>query len=209
MANNSTKDLLALHATVWAHVFRSPKWLEQAITKFNTHPLLIGSCLDSYYNPTISRPHGPYMMLIAKDMKGDLRFEKKLFFQCLQPYKYKEGDKEVVFKSGIVLDIQDVLLCPVEYSPRDTKGLFRYGQEKLQLFYSFWEATDFKMGTLQSSAFIGTKGPITKRENLLPICSVNFTLPNGAEDYYIFEEGGCRAAPIGKDKYGRPTRWHI
>ena len=44
-------------------------------------------------------------MLIAKDIKGDLRFEKDLFFQCLQPYKYKEGDKEVVFQLGIVLDI--------------------------------------------------------------------------------------------------------
>ena len=65
------------------------------------------------------------------------------------------------------------------------------------------------MGTLQSSTFIGTKGPITERENLLPICSINFTLPNCAKDYYIFEEGNCHAAPVGKDEYGRPTRWRI
>ena len=65
------------------------------------------------------------------------------------------------------------------------------------------------MGTLQSLAFIGTKGPITKRENLLPIYSVNFTLPNGSKDYYIFKEGGYHAALIGKDEYRRPTRWRI
>ena len=58
-------------------------------------------------------------------------------------------------------------------------------------------------------AFIDIKGPITEWKNLLPIYSINFMLPNDAKDYYIFEEGGYCAALVGKDEYGRPTRWRI
>src|SRR5436190_23554752 len=99
------------HYALWGAFFKRYAWLKVATKKYNCNPVLIGPGLDSYYNDQ-SR-NEKYMILIAEEMTGDLRYEKKLFFECLQPYSsFNSTTYEIKFNCGITLNAMDILRGP-------------------------------------------------------------------------------------------------
>jgi hypothetical protein len=76
-----------------------------------------------------------YAALISGDISGDVTYTKDLFFSYLKPYKYVEGIYEILFDSGIILNISDILNY-LELILVDIKQLL-YDGDKLSLTYSF------------------------------------------------------------------------
>ena len=82
---------------------------------FSAKPFLIGTQLDALYlgNQHYQDDSKPmYAALISGDISGDVMYTRDLFFSCLKPHKPIEGTAEILFDSGIILNIADILNCP-------------------------------------------------------------------------------------------------
>ncbi len=82
---------------------------------FAANPFLMGTRLNALYQgskATESESRQFYMALISGDNSGNVIYTKDLFFSCLKPHKPAKGRGEIVFDSGIVLNIADILNCP-------------------------------------------------------------------------------------------------
>jgi hypothetical protein len=61
------------HAGLWSTIFKNETWLYLVMTKFRLNPVLVG------VKPA-------YMVLVARDYSGNLRYERNLFLSSLQEY---------------------------------------------------------------------------------------------------------------------------
>ncbi|KAJ9634202.1 hypothetical protein H2201_009029 [Coniosporium apollinis] len=180
------------HARLWRAIFRDDRWLDKATNEHKVEPVIISRNLHDYYSSLRSKTQKAkrfYMFLGARDMHGDLRFERELFFECLQPGSYNKATKEFEFESGIILNVEDVIWSPETYSI-DPKKLVTYRKKQLESTYSFWRDSRFKFRTLRYPDIIGMGGPARKLKHVSPICGFNFTLPTGTEMQYIFSTPG-------------------
>lgn len=67
-------------------------------------------------------------------------YTRDLFFSCLKPHKPIKGTEEILFDSGIILNIANILNCP-ELIPVDIHQLL-YDGDKFGATYSFWRGVD-------------------------------------------------------------------
>lgn len=87
---------------------------------FSTILFLIGTRLDTLHLGNKDDLMPLYAALISGDISGDITYTNNLFFSCLKPYKHDEGTYKILFNSGIILNISDILNCP-ELIPVDIK----------------------------------------------------------------------------------------
>jgi hypothetical protein len=110
------------HMMLWDSIFSDYKWIDGIVRDFSARPFLVGTRLDAFHlgNKDNSKPL--YAALISGDISGDVTYTKDLFISCLRPHKPVEGTDEVLFDSGILLNIGDILNCP-ELIPVDIQQL--------------------------------------------------------------------------------------
>lgn len=123
------------YTILWDSIFCDYRWIEEIVRDFSATLFLIGTRLDALYlgNKDDSKPL--YAALISGDISSDVTYTKDLFFSCLKPYKHVKGTYEILFDSGIILNISDILNCP-ELIPVNIKQLL-YNGDKLSSTYSF------------------------------------------------------------------------
>lgn len=110
------------HKMLWDSIFNDYTWLNYIVRDLGVNPILIGTRLDTFYQggeDTICNSAPAYIALISGDISGDVTYTKDLFFSSLKSHKYVESTAEIMFDSGITLNIADVLCCP-ELIPVDT-----------------------------------------------------------------------------------------
>ena len=76
-----------------------------------------------------------YMALLLFDIFRDVIYLRDFFFSSLRLYRYIKGALEIIFDSGIILNITDVLFSPKIVPVDMEKLLFNGG--KLYLNYLF------------------------------------------------------------------------
>ena len=126
------------HKMLWASIFSNYTWLNDIARDLGVNLILIGIRLDTFYQrgkDTICNSAPAYIALISRDISGDVTYIKDLFFSSLKSHKYVESTAEIMFNSGITLNIADILYCP-ELIPVDTQKLL-YKGGKLYSTYSF------------------------------------------------------------------------
>jgi len=72
---------------------------------------------------------------------------RDLFFSSLRLYRYIRGALEIIFNSGIILNVANILFS-FEILPTDMEKLLFNGG-KLCLNYSFWKSTNFGFKVLK------------------------------------------------------------
>lgn len=143
---------------LWDIIFCDYKWIDEIVRDFSAKPFLVGTRLDTLHleNKDDSKP--PYAALISGDISGDVTYTKGLFFSCLKPHKPVKGTDEILFDSGIILNISDILNCP-ELIPVDIQQLL-YDGDRLGSTYSFWKDVDDAPRRLESPSLTLTKSRI-------------------------------------------------
>lgn len=104
------------------HVFRHRKWLQLVTNDDHVDVLIIGNALHRLYRRSTAAP-GDYLMLILSDALGKpgRDWHEDAFFQSLQPHTFILDANEVVFASGVVLNVREVLEEPVPASIASTQ----------------------------------------------------------------------------------------
>lgn len=146
------------HTILWDSIFCDYQWIEEIVRDFSATPFLIGTRLDALHLGNKDDSKLLYAALISGDISGDVTYTKDLFFSCLKPHKHVEGTYEILFDSGIILNISDILNCP-ELIPVDIKQLL-YDGDKLSSTYSFWRDVDGAPRRLESASLTLTKSRI-------------------------------------------------
>lgn len=131
---------LERHMVLWDSIFCDYKWVNEIVRDFSAKPFLIGTRLDALYLENKDDLKPLYLALISGDISGDVTYTKDLFFSCLKPHKPIEGTYHILFDSGIILNIGDILNCP-ELIPVDIQQIL-YDGNKLGSTYSFWRDVD-------------------------------------------------------------------
>jgi hypothetical protein len=87
---------------IWDALFKNTNWLNDE----RIDPVLVGCNLKGCYD----NPHGQaiYVALATRDNTGDVRYRTKQFRGSLRKHTFYEERLEVVFPSGIVLNVHDV-----------------------------------------------------------------------------------------------------
>jgi len=75
------------------------------------------------------------MALLLCDISRDVVYLRDLFFSSLRPHRYIRGALEIIFDSGIILNIANVLFFP-KIVPIDIEKLL-FNRGKLYSNYSF------------------------------------------------------------------------
>ncbi len=143
---------------LWDIIFVDYKWIDGIVRDLSAKLFLIRTRLDALYLEYKDYLKPLYAALISGDILGDVIYTKDLFFSCLKPYKLVEGIDEILFDSGIILNISDILDCP-ELILVDIKQLL-YDRDRLGLTYSFWGDVDGALRRLEPASLILTKSRI-------------------------------------------------
>jgi len=138
------------HELPWDSIFNNHTWLDHVVQILDANPTLIGKRL----NPALG-----YMVLVSGDISGDVTYyTKDLFFSSLKPHTYVEGSAEIMFDSGITLNIADILYCP-ELIPVNVEKLLCDGG-KLCSTYLLWRDVDCGLKAPEPSSLVLTKSRI-------------------------------------------------
>ncbi|KAH8726660.1 hypothetical protein GQ44DRAFT_725858 [Phaeosphaeriaceae sp. PMI808] len=148
----------ARHKMLWDTIFCDYKWIDEIVRDFSAQPFLVGTRLDALHLGSKDDSTPPYAALISGDISGDVTYTTGLFFSCLMPHKSVEGTDEILFDSGIILNISDILACP-ELIPADIQQLL-YDGDRLGSTYSFWKGVDDAPRRLESPSLTLTKSRI-------------------------------------------------
>jgi hypothetical protein len=143
---------------LWDTIFVDYKWIDGIVRDLSAKPFLIGTRLDALHLEHKDHSKPLYAALISGDISGDVTYTKDLFFSCLKPHKLVEGTDEILFDSGIILNISDILDCP-ELIPVDIKQLL-YDRDRLGSTYSFWGDVDGALRRLEPASLTLTKSRI-------------------------------------------------
>jgi hypothetical protein len=91
-----------------------------------------------------------YLVLLNNVNTGDLIHEKSRLLKCLRgPYRYNTTTSEIIFESGLVLNIHNVTVHD-ELAVVEPKNLFSYRRKKLRSVYTFWKDPEFTLRGLMS-----------------------------------------------------------
>ena len=181
------------HTILWDSIFCDYKWIEEIVRDFSATPFLIGTRLDALHlgNKDDSKPL--YAALISGDISGDVIYTKDVFNSCLKPHKLVEGTDEILFDSGIILNISDILNCP-ELIPVDIKQLL-YDGDKLGSTYSFWRDVGGAPRRLEPPSLILTQSRIPGDEEQFWILKLESK--NSHSDFEVFLEDSKRKSEHG------------
>lgn len=137
-------------------------------------------------------------MLITGDDGGDFtnlnKEKQQLFLGCLKPHTFNERSHELVFKSGMILNVADVFCNPAIVTVRpDPRRLFRYTASGLHSSYQVWHNGSSTIRRINSSDIVGIGGQASTLDNISTICSLTLPLANGHKTQSLFEKPGTEA----------------
>jgi len=122
---------------LWDLIFRDQTWISKATVQYGVNPVLVGWGLHKYCNTKNIQVAKPaYLILVGGDQSGDLRFEKEIFFKSLRSHIFRKESSEVVFNSGLVLNVANVC-SDAEVIPVKLDKLFSYQYKRLRTAYYF------------------------------------------------------------------------
>jgi hypothetical protein len=185
------------HAQVWNAIFEKDTWLSLAVNA-GLNPVLIGHNIHAYYanrNPTGHIP--AYMVLIINDGEGDMRFKKDILFQSLRPHTFNPDTWEVVFDSGITLNVFQAMTS-WDSVTMDPRKLFSYKRKRLRSSYLYYQGSH-SIGTISPRHIVGTGvgGGATKPKDVSMICGVLTLRPDSQREVqYILESPDLRAGDV-------------
>lgn len=188
------------HTAIWRAVFKTKDWLEVATSEFHVNPLFIGKNLHDWQRkPT-------YLILIARDMSGDLQYKQDLFFNSLEKHVYNKFTQEVTFRCGIVMNVREVITGSDGLQMKDLSLIF--SAERLETGYCFWSDIERKLRTINPPYIIGVGGIIRRLKDISPICCLNLSLPGEPCIQHVFNDSSnyTVSAILNEGKY---TGWEI
>jgi hypothetical protein len=189
------------HYLLWHSIFKDEVWLQLAAKEHNVNPVLIGPNLHPLHNKT-NKQGGVYLVLLAGDVHGDLRYEREAFFASLQEHKFNEAKDEILFDCGITLNVSQVLRGCNIVKMANPRMLFN--KKKLRTTYCFWEDKEKMLRAVKRPHIIGIGGEITRVEEIFPIFSIRLSSSNGHTQNQIFMDySNARVTPIFKRNEGR------
>jgi hypothetical protein len=148
------------------------EWLQLAVEENKVNPTLLGPDLYKYYGKSRKGNVPAYMVLLADDHQGDLRYEQTKFFGSLQKHEYDKSTHQVKFDCGIVLNVQQVITGCEEIEMTDLRLLFT--KKKLRTACCFW-VNELKLRPIRRP--VGVGGEITRLKNIAPICCLRLKPP--------------------------------
>ena len=173
------------HSKVWHAIFRDTTWITKATTEYGLNPLLIGCDLYDCYADDFPQAQSTYLVLVAGDRTGDLRFEKDMFLESLKPHKFHKEALEVEFETGMTLNIANVYEDP-EIIPLRPNRIFSRPHEGLDTAVMWWQESTLR--TLNHRNMVGIWGTVTSLQQVLNICGLTLNHPHGHVAEYTFEE---------------------
>ena len=162
--------------------------------------MLVGWGLHDYCttkNIQVAKP--AYLILVGGDQSGDLRFEREIFFESLRPHTFYKESGEVVFNSGLVLNVANVYSDP-EVIPVRLDKVFSYRHKRLRTAYLYWQDSEPILRILKPANIVGIGGRASKLHNVLHICGLTLAGPDGRDVQYLFETNGKQGRSV------RPNR---
>lgn len=135
IGRSSNASTQSRYSSIWESVFATDDWLNMVCAEAKVNPLLLGNRQD--FEQVINSPNAEklkaYFILILKDWSGDTRYTRKELLESLRIGKL--CGCSFLFRSGITLDLHDVLLgC--DDTILYTSKLF---QNSSDLSYVFWK----------------------------------------------------------------------
>jgi hypothetical protein len=198
------------HKRAWNLIFEKRDWLKRA-SELGACPTLIGTDLPALLDPDKAREKAHLYLLLADfDQIGDLRFDIKLFFDCLrQPYKLDQERWEVRFGQSVTLAIHGIKWGQ-ETTLVDTERLFTHDArpENVSTCYMFWDNPKVfrtSKGNLGSQGDPSFTKPITQALTLPPghphfYCVFKLKHPDkGPMGWLAVEQRGAGQAPVVQD----------
>jgi hypothetical protein len=181
---------------VWAMIFKTGKWLEKAV-ETGLRPALFGHKLTALYNGE-KKPAN--LALVVSDQSRDSRSFSHYLFESLQDHTYDEKGFQVRLKSGITLNIYDVIKCDEGIMIAEPQRLFqrcRKGIYSTALYYGERTLRDIQP---QYIGGINGVGP-TKISEIRDICSIEFQLANEKPVYRSLIKQGAttKVVPIRRE----------
>ena len=144
---------------VWGAIFKSDKWLNLATRQLKVHPFLFGRDLDLL---PAHKPELVHLGLATTDKDGELRWYPKIFFESLQDgWKYVARSEEVIFDSGIILNVHNILVNAEAISCIPGQLLQRRPSKTLKAYYCFYEDQACELKAITESDMTGAFGPKT------------------------------------------------
>jgi hypothetical protein len=188
------------HESLWQSMFKDETWLQLAHNEYGVNSGLLGSKVYKYYGATEKEYYDAFMVLLAGDLDGDLRWEQAKFFKSLQKHTYNETTHEITFDCGIVLNVKQVITGCDEIEMMDLQRLFK--KDSLFTSYCFWADPDPKPRIITRPNIVGLGGRITRLKDIAPICALNLK-PIGSlvpcKQQIFIQPGSHRLTPIIKD----------
>ena len=138
------------HKVVWDAIFSNYGWLDEVDRELQLNPVLFGAKLGTIATQkSTDFQHSPpiYVTLLSGDRSGDVVYSKDLFFSSLKSHTHAEGTDEIIFDSGIVLNIADIILCP-EIMLAKREALIS-GKGTFYSAYSFWKNSELGIKVLE------------------------------------------------------------
>lgn len=196
---------------LWRCMFKDDSWLRYA-KKFDTTeeicghthrqyctPLLIGNNLSGF-RPGGSN-NGLYFVLLAGDHSGDLRYGTKIFFASLHDdYQYNEKKLELKFKSGLTVNVSEVI-SGTENPRLPVRKLFPRRKD-FRLEYLFLQEASPMIRTLSPPNIIGIDGPGTKRRDVRYGCVLHLSYQGGIIQFLILDKGTRKELTLDEIKRG-------
>ena len=144
---------------LWNSIFKDFKWINTLFNDFRINPILIGRDLHHYHNIKGIKATSPsYLVLIAGDRSGDLRFKKQRFLKSLLQHRFNDKTFELTFKkTGLTLNIANIW-PDREIIPAKLKKLFSYENKHLRTAYLHWQDNKPVLRTLEPSNIVGIGG---------------------------------------------------
>lgn len=102
------ENILNTGLEIWHSIFKDKSWLDLALAFDRCSPVLLGYDLNRFC-PRREQTK-LYVALLARDYSGDLRWMRDEFFASLQDgWEYDESNHEVLFPSGLTVNVYEVL----------------------------------------------------------------------------------------------------
>lgn len=191
-------------SSLWACIFKDRKWLELA-KKIDTTdidgyhpsctPLLIGKDLSGFRTDVSNK--SPYFILLSGDYSGDLRYgdEGTTFFASLRDdHEYDEEKQEVRFKSGLIVNVSEVISGTGE--PRLPMQELFPRKKNRRLEYLFLNEANPIIWTLSPSNIIGIKGPNKTRSDVHYGCVLHIPYKVGVTQWLMIDKGAIKAPVV-------------
>lgn len=187
---------------LWTCIFKDRKWLELA-DKIDTTdidgyhpsctPLLIGNDLSR--TDTIEKDQ--YFILLSGDYSGDLRYHKTRFFASLRDdHEYHEERQEIEFKSGLTVNISEVMSGADE--PRLPFRKLFPRRKDFRLEYLFLNEAAPRIRTLSPSNTISINGPSKMRCDVRYGCVLHVPYKGGMTQWMMIDKGAIKALVVDK-----------